>query len=491
MKKVAIYARKSVEAKDSISIETQVNMCRNYFADEECEFEEFKDDGYSGGNTNRPAFKLLHKKIELNMIDTLICYKLDRLSRRVVDIADFFDLLDKKDIAFICVKDKYDTSTPMGRAMMYFASVFAQLERETIAERVRDSMLQLAKKGCWTGGPAPRGYELIKENGKTYLKLVDRELILNLYNWYLELGSLYQVDMRAKEKYNMLKGRDTVRRFLRSPLYVQSSSEINDYLIKNGWKVFGETKGHGYLTYGVTVKEPMAIVSKHEAVITPLLWLKVQEKLDETRESIFKRKSKVYWLSGVLRCPYCKKPYVIVNSARNHYYACRSRVNRFHEHNKKCKNNKYVNSIKIESVIEKYILSFRDKVDFEHIYKSNSDNIYNSGIEALNKKIKKNSKMIDNLVSKVALLSNSGAEILLKKIDELSKENKQLEDKVRNEQLNVLEIESKKFDKSFIYENILNFSKTDNPEDKRNYVKNIFKYIEYDPINEKIVCKFL
>jgi hypothetical protein len=99
--------------------------------------------------------------------------------------------------------------------------------------------------------------------------------------------------------------------------------------------------------------------------------------------------------------------------------------------------------------------------------------------------------MIDNLVGKVALLSNSGAEILLKKIDELSKENKQLEDKIKNEQLNVLEIESKKFDKSFIYENILNFSKADSPKDKRNYVKNIFKYIDYDPINEKIVCKFL
>ena len=166
-------------------------------------------------------------------------------------------------------------------------------------------------------------------------------------------------------------------------------------------------------------------------------------------------------------------------------------MNRFHEDNKKCKNNKYVNSTKIENVIEKYIMSFRDKVDFEHIYKSNSGNTYNSSIEFLNKKIKKNSTMIDNLVGKVALLSNSGAEILLKKIDELSKENKQLEDKIKNEQLNVLEIESKKFDKSFIYENILNFSKADSPKDKRNYVKNIFKYIDYDPINEKIVCKFL
>ena len=491
MKKVAIYVRKSVEVKDSISIETQINMCRNYFADEKCEFEVFKDDGYSGGNTNRPDFKRLNKKIELNMIDTLICYKLDRLSRRVVDIADFFDLLDKKGIAFICVKDKYDTSTPTGRAMMYFASVFAQLERETIAERVRDSMLQLAKKGCWAGGPAPHGYKLTRQNGKSYLKLVDREFILDLYNWYLELGSLYQVDIKAKEKYNILKGRDTVKRFLRSPLYAQSSPEINNYLIKNGWQVIGDANGCGYITYGVSVKEPMAVVSKHESAIPPLLWLKVQEKLNETRESIFKRKSKVYWLSGVLRCPYCESPYVLINSARNHYYACKNRVNRFHERTKKCKNNKYVNSSKIESVIEKYILSFRDKVDFEHIYKSNIDNAYSSGIEALNKKIKKNAKMIDNLVSKVSLLSNSGAEILLKKIDELSQENKQLEDKVKDEQLNVLEIESKKFDKSFIYENILNFSKADSPKDKRNYVKNIFKYIDYDPINEKIVCKFL
>lgn len=491
MKRIAIYARKSVEVKDSVSIETQVNMCKNYFADEQCEFEIFKDDGYSGSSTNRPAFKLLHKKIELEMFDTLICYKLDRISRKVLDMADFFELLENKNVAFICVKDKYDTSTPMGRAMIYFASVFAQLERETIAERVKDSMFQLAKKGCWAGGSAPSGYKLIRRNGKSYIELDNKDFILDCFNSYLQLNSLYALHKKLKPIYGIPGSREALDGILRSPVYVQSTPEIHTFLKKHGWDVVGEPTGCGYLLYGVDPGYPTAIVSTHEAVVTPTLWFKVQEKLTARRESFYNRQSKTHWLSGILKCPFCGSMYLLSTCRKITYYACRNRIDRFKKLDKKCENNKYTPTLLLEGAVEIYLNNIRDKKEFEERYNVLDEKKESVNIKQLKNTMDKNTKMIDNLVSKISLLSDEAGEFLLKRIEELTKENKRINEELDKEKLNALELQSKKFDKEYIYENICKFKDATNNEDKRICAQNIFEYIEYNPISKEIRYKFL
>ncbi|MDO7204481.1 recombinase family protein [Paraclostridium bifermentans] len=87
-----------------------------------------------------------------------MCYRLDRVLRNIADFSSLIEDLQKYNISFVSIREQFDTSTPMGRAMMFIASVFAQLERETIAERVRDNMLELAKSGRWLGGTAPLGF---------------------------------------------------------------------------------------------------------------------------------------------------------------------------------------------------------------------------------------------------------------------------------------------------------------------------------------------
>lgn len=494
MKHVAIYVRKSVEVKDSVSIDTQIEMCKNYFLDQECEFEVFPDDGYSGANTDRPSFKRLNKKIQLGCFDTLICYKLDRISRRVLDIADFFELLEKKNVAFVCVKDRYDTTTPMGRAMLYFASVFAQLERETIAERVTDSMLNLAKRGCWTGGPAPTGYKIIKVDGKSYIEISNPDFIKDCFALYLELGSLYSTHKKLKDKYDIVPvNRENIRRILRSPLYVKSDSSIHDYLSQNGWNVVGEVNKNGYLTYGVTTGEPMAIVSRHKAVIEPVLWLKVQEKLDFKRDDYFKRDSKTYWLSGLLKCPFCNNHYTIVNSLKNHYYACSGRVKRGHyKTTVDCINSKYVNATKIEKVVENYITACKDYEIFKESYQPyKTNNLSVDEIDTIKNSIEKNNKMIDNLIDKVALLSNAAGEKILSKIEQITKDNETLKDKLEDLKLSALEIENTKFNENYIYENIIKFDKSMDPEMKKIVVRNIFASLIYNPIEDKLEVEFL
>ena len=146
--KFKIYSRKSVFTGKGESIENQVEMCRDYiFANfpgsEECDITVYEDEGFSGKNLDRPQFQRMMRDIKRDKPDCLVCYRLDRISRNVGDFAALIEELGRRGVAFVCIREKFDTGTPMGKAMMYIASVFAQLERETIAERVRDNMLML------------------------------------------------------------------------------------------------------------------------------------------------------------------------------------------------------------------------------------------------------------------------------------------------------------------------------------------------------------
>ena len=131
----AIYARQSVDKKDSISIESQIEFCKYELKGWNCK--EYKDKGYSGKNTERPQFQQLMQDIESGLVRKVVVYKLDRISRSILDFAKMMDFFQKYEVEFVSSTEKFDTSTPMGRAMLNICIVFAQLERETIQKRCR------------------------------------------------------------------------------------------------------------------------------------------------------------------------------------------------------------------------------------------------------------------------------------------------------------------------------------------------------------------
>ena len=149
MKIVAIYSRKSKQTDKGESIETQINLCKDYikriFPNEEIKILLYNEgEGFSGGDSERKKFNELIRDAKNKKYNVLICYRLDRLARSVADFSDLIGELNNNNISFISVMEQFDTSTPMGRAMMYIASVFAQLEREIGAERIKDNMRELA-----------------------------------------------------------------------------------------------------------------------------------------------------------------------------------------------------------------------------------------------------------------------------------------------------------------------------------------------------------
>lgn len=163
---IAIYARQSVFKEDSISIESQIEQCKHEVKDENCIV--YPDKGYSGKNIDRPKFREMLNDIRAGKISKVVCYKLDRISRSILDFAEIMEVFSEHNVEFVSVNEKFDTSTPVGRAMLNICIVFAQLERETIQQRVIDAYVSRSRAGFYMGGRVPYGFKRvpITLNGK-------------------------------------------------------------------------------------------------------------------------------------------------------------------------------------------------------------------------------------------------------------------------------------------------------------------------------------
>lgn len=356
--KAAIYSRKSKFTGKGDSIGNQIQQCREYadFYLKDMNITEFliyEDHGFSGGTLNRPEFKRLIEDAANNIFKVLICYRLDRISRNVGDFSNTLNLLQQNNIFFISIREQFDTSTPMGKAMAYISSVFAQLERETISERIRDNMLELAKGGRWLGGQFPLGFKSEKqvcfdyEYRENYIyKLTplkdEIEKVNIIFLKYIETKSIHKVlKYLLSNEIKGKKGGDfssvTIRDMLRNPLYVQSTSEVFSYLNKKGIQTFGNANGNGILTYNKrnsfykdkNISEWIAATGNHKGIIPMDKWLMVQSLLDENSEKPPRYgTSKKAMLSGILKCSHCGAAMRVTYGRKNrdgdrvYYYAC-------------------------------------------------------------------------------------------------------------------------------------------------------------------------
>lgn len=172
----AIYARKSTEeglSKDFNSLDAQRESCELYIASQKTlgwllVGDRYEDGGYSGGNLERPALKRLLGDIELRKVDLVLVYKVDRISRSLLDFTKLMEVFEANQITFASVTESFNTTTPMGRLTLNMLSSFAQFEREVITERTRDKIAASRRKGMWMGGNVPLGYDA-----------KDRKLVVN------------------------------------------------------------------------------------------------------------------------------------------------------------------------------------------------------------------------------------------------------------------------------------------------------------------------
>lgn len=337
---IAIYSRKSRFTGKGESIGNQIDLCKEYIRMHygEPALENiviYEDEGFSGGDLNRPDFKKMMEAAMEHQFQAIIVYRLDRISRNISDFAGLIEELSHLDIAFISIKEQFDTGTPMGRAMMYIASVFSQLERETIAERIRDNMRELAKTGRWLGGTTPTGYssesvQSITIDGKSKkackLRLIaeEAEIVKTIFDLYTEADSLTITEAALikrgiRTKNNKAFSRFSIKAILQNPVYTIADEDAYRYFINADADLFSGREAfddvHGIMAYNRTNQEKgkateylppsqwIVAVGLHPGVIPGKLWIKVQESLERNKSKSYRKpRSNEALLTGLLFC---------------------------------------------------------------------------------------------------------------------------------------------------------------------------------------------
>jgi DNA invertase Pin-like site-specific DNA recombinase len=259
----AIYTRKSSEEgleMEFNSLDAQRESCEAYVASQRAEGwilvpDRYDDGGFSGGTLERPALKRLRTDIEAGKVDVVVVYKIDRLSRSLMDFSRLVEVFDQHKVTFVSVTQSFNTTTSMGRLTLNVLLSFAQFEREVIGERIRDKFAASRKRGMWMGGWAPLGYE-VKER-KLIVNETDAKLVRSIFQRFLKTGSattlareLIAEDVR--NKYGKLIDKGILYKMLSNPVYI-----------------------------GVAVHKSVSYPGEHLGIIDQKIWDKVQARFQQ------------------------------------------------------------------------------------------------------------------------------------------------------------------------------------------------------------------
>lgn len=387
MKTCAIYVRKSVLTKKGESINNQINMCRSYAKDNDITINSdliYCDEGYSGKDTDRPQFKQMLNNLNKNKFDTIICYRLDRISRSINDFSNLINVLEENNITFISIRENFDTNTPMGKSMMYIASVFSELERETIRERIKDNLYGLSLSGRWLGGITPTGYRSecvvsLDNNShkkKTYeLQPISFEisLVKTLFNKFLQFNNLsklenYCNENNFKSKNGLSFTTNSLKQILMNPVYSIADKNLYDYLSSRGYNIYNNrnefNSEHGVISYEIN-GERLISLSTHEGIIGSKDWIYIQEFiLNQSKIPSRQGTSAIGLLSGLVYCKICNSLMRVKYGRKtkggiSFYYLCTVKE----KDNKSCNNNNlrgaYVDNMickKVKSLFKSYEL---------------------------------------------------------------------------------------------------------------------------------------
>src|SRR5713101_7925941 len=204
----AIYTRKSTDEgldRDFNSLDNQREAAEAYIKSQRHEGWEilpdrYDDGGFSGGTLDRPALKRLLGDIEAGGVQRIIVYKIDRLSRSLLDFARLAEFFEEHGASIVSVTQQLDTSTSMGRLTLNMLLSFAQFEREMVSDRTRDKMHAARRRGKWTGGMPPLGYDVAPEGGRLIVNKTEAEEVRAIFHLYLETRSLVAVSQELNRR---------------------------------------------------------------------------------------------------------------------------------------------------------------------------------------------------------------------------------------------------------------------------------------------------
>ena len=474
----AIYSRKSKFTGKGESIENQIELCKNQLINKYNIKEEnikiYQDEGFTGYNTNRPQFQEMIKDIRNKKIKCVIVYRLDRISRNVTDFCNLKNEFIKYNTDFISVTENFDTSTPMGRAMLMISSVFAQLERDTIAERIRDNMYELAKTGRWLGGNTPLGYksekiETLSVDGKRKnlykLDIVfeEAEIIKLIWNKMCELKSLSKLEAYLLQKGIKTRNGNNFTRFslitiLKNPVYVVADNKIKDFFEKmnvtiyetgiekcngiNGLlaynkreELMGKTKSYKDIT------EWIIAVGKHQGIIPSKQFIKVWNLIENNKDKRCRvPRQNTSILSGIIRCKHCGnymrprlRNTVTIDNKRNFSYLCVLKE-KSRKRLCKCKN---INGIETDMIVIEKISELKlptnmliKKIKLLINNKEKKSDKRINELQTLNTILSRNKRKVEALIDKMAIIDGELITDITVQIKSIKSKNLEIEKRI-------------------------------------------------------------
>lgn len=476
---IAIYSRKSKFTGKGESIGNQVELCkehiRNLFGEgyvERCVV--FEDEGFSGGNLMRPAFQKMMADVRKHKFKAIVVYRLDRISRNISDFAGLTDELNKLGVSFVSIREQFDTSSSMGRAMMFIISVFSQLERETIAERIRDNMHELAKTGRWLGGNTPLGFKseavskvTVDGKARKSFKLVpvaeEADIPQMIFDLYTETDSLTAVEAellrrRIKTKQGKDFTRFAIKAILQNPVYMVADEDAYRYFTERHADVCFPQEAfdgtYGIMAYNRTDQEKgrttvllpvdawIIAIGQHPGFVPSKQWIKVQDSLDRNKSKGYRKpRNNEALLTGLLFCSCGDRMYpklsqrVTADGEPIYTYVCKMKERSKRERcNRRNASGNILDAAIIEQIksLTEQGSSFITQLEKSRRFYTGDREQYESQLTSLRSEFADNEKAINGLIDSLGMASDSAVKPrLIKRIEELSETNRNIENRIR------------------------------------------------------------
>jgi site-specific DNA recombinase len=318
----AIYTRVSTTEgleQEFTSLDNQRESAESYIQSQKSEGwialpDRYDDGGFTGANTERPALQKLLSDIKEGKIDCVIVYKVDRLSRSLLDFSQLLEFFDQNNVTFVSVTQAFNTNTSMGRLTLNILLSFAQFEREIISERTRDKIGAAKKKGKWAGGRPPLGYDIDKINHKLVINQVEAKIVREIFALYIEKQSLLSVAIALNEKNCKTKAYTAAKGNKFGGIKFKTSSI--QLIVKNPLYT-GNVSYRGQLYPG-----------EHERIISDDIFKEAHEILANNRRErkVAGTTKNIGLLNSILRCKACNSTMYHIYSRKGknkyNYYLC-------------------------------------------------------------------------------------------------------------------------------------------------------------------------
>ena len=326
----AVYTRKSSEEgleMEYNSLDAQRDSCEAFIASQKSEGwvlipDRYDDGGISGATMDRPALKRLMRDVETGLVDVVVVYKIDRLSRSLMDFSKLVEVFDRNDVTFVSVTQSFNTTTSMGRLTLNILLSFAQFEREVIGERIRDKFAASRRKGMWMGGVPPLGYDVVAR--KLVVNEVEADLVRHIFRRFLQVGSATLLVKELNAAGHRTKSWTT-----------QDGKEREGVPFTKNF-LYKMLENRVYL--GEAVHKGVAHPGEHEAIIDRTTWDKVVAvKTDNAprKRAAAARATTPAPLKGLVVCAHCGRAMTPTSTRKKgrlyRYYTCMKAINAGHD----------------------------------------------------------------------------------------------------------------------------------------------------------------